>query len=135
LSIVLRLSRWNANHLLAAWSTYWAALVVWGVGSAIPALMRLSQEGNHGSASASFSDGAFKFVVSEGARTTWSASLPFSRILYLATLPPLVIWAAWLWAQRGRRVDARPAELSGSAREPERPGQRDGAADSIRRGQ
>jgi hypothetical protein len=100
-----RLSRWNANHLLAAWCVYWAGLVAWGLGSAIPALRRLQGENTHGSASMSFDNGAFHFTVLEGAVTTWSANISYRSVLLLATIPPLILWALWLRSQRRRRED------------------------------
>jgi hypothetical protein len=53
----LGLSRWKPRHLLAAWSAYWAGLVLVELGPAIVLILRVAlPAGAKGSVSASFGD-------------------------------------------------------------------------------
>ncbi|HEU4994946.1 MAG TPA: hypothetical protein VFT29_09000 [Gemmatimonadaceae bacterium] len=48
-----------------------------------------------------------KLVVSEGGATVWSRSIGFIPMIAAIGIPPLLLWALWLRAQRKRR-DSSP---------------------------
>jgi hypothetical protein len=103
------LSKWQPKHLLAAWSAYWLALLLWGVGSALPVFWRISRPDAKGSASFNFGDKGFELTLMEGAVTAWHGAISFRSVLFLCAVPPLVLWAFWLRAQRRERHADGPA--------------------------
>lgn len=95
----MRLSfrRWRPRHLLLAWSAYWVGLVLVKLGPAIVAGWRLSQQaGGHGSVNASMTDGILSANIIEGGHTTWAGSISVLTLAFLAAVPPLLLWLAWL---------------------------------------
>ena len=97
------LSKWKAGHLVAAWGVYWIGLATWGLGSALPIIWRVTRPEAHGSVSANFDGTAIHVTVVEGAATVWKGAVEFRTLVLLIGVPPLVLWALWLWAHRGRR--------------------------------
>ena len=97
---ILPFSAWRARHLLLGWSMYWVALLAGLLAPAIPALWRISRPDAHGSASASFGDGAFKVMISEGTTVAWTGEISFLTLVLLFGVPPLILWAFWLRAHR-----------------------------------
>jgi hypothetical protein len=91
-------------RLLAGWLGWWVILAAWKLGPAIPALLRVSQEGAKGSANVSFGDGGFSATISEGTTIAWEGHISFIKLVLLVGLPPLVLWVVWL--RTGRRPDA-----------------------------
>ena len=103
------LSTWQPKHLLAAWSTYWLALLVWGIGSALPAFWRISQPDAKGSASVNFGDKGVELTVMDGAVTAFHGAISFRLVVLLGAVPPLILWAFWLRAhRRGEPAVPRP---------------------------
>lgn len=100
------LSKWKAGHLVAAWGVYWVGLAAWGLGSALPIIWRVTRPEAHGNASANFDGSAIRVTVVEGAATVWRGAIEFRTLVLLMGVPPLVLWALWLWAQRGQRPTA-----------------------------
>lgn len=101
--MTFRIASWRPVHLLIAWCAYWAALVFLTIGPALPSIWRVTRPDARGNISASFGDGVMKLVVSEGAQVAWTRDLRFAAILAAIGIPPLLLWALWLYAQRGRR--------------------------------
>lgn len=44
-----------------------------------------------------------KLVVSEGGATVWSRNVGYIPMIAAVGIPPLLLWALWLRAQRKRR--------------------------------
>lgn len=105
--MAFRLASLRPAHLLVGWCSYWLTLVLLTIGPGLPALWRVTREDAHGSVSASFGDGLMKLVVSEGGATVWSRSIGFIPMIAAIGIPPLLLWALWLRAQRKRR-DSSP---------------------------
>ena len=103
------LSRWRPRHLLAAWSAYWAGLVVVTLGPALLSILRVTiPEGAKGTVSANFGDSGFSLIVKAGEAAIWSGSAQASSIAFWIAGPPLLLWLAWLVARPARRVDVTP---------------------------
>lgn len=90
------LRRWRPSHLLLAWCVYWVGLALIKLGPAIATGWRISRPGHTGSVNASITDGIVSANLIEAGRTVWAGSTPFSHLLMLVTIPPLVIWVVWL---------------------------------------
>ena len=93
---MLGLSRWKHRHLLAAWVTYWVALVAVKLGGAISAVAQVSGPNGHGSASAGFGDKGLTFTVVNGATTIWSGASSLGAAALWVAGPPLLLWVAWM---------------------------------------
>src|ERR1041385_3666350 len=91
---------WKARGLLASWVVWWIALTLWGLGPAIGPISRVSREGATGNGNISFSDGAFHASIVEAGKTSWQGDISFLKLILLAGIPPLIIWALWLRARR-----------------------------------
>jgi hypothetical protein len=91
-------------RLLASWVAWWVLLAAWKLGPAVPAILRVSREGANGNANISFGDGGFSATISEGSAVTWQGHTSFLTLVLLVGIPPLILWALWLRAQK--RVDA-----------------------------
>ena len=94
------LSRWKPSQLLLSWGVYWAGLIAVKLGPAILEMWRVTQlpEG-HGTINASINDGVFNLSVVEDGVTTLASSASWSTILLWVLVPPLVLWAIWLFAR------------------------------------
>ena len=103
-------------------------LAVWKLGSAVPAILRISQDDVKGNANISFGDGAFSAQITEGTVMTWQGQISFLSLVLLVGLPPLVLWALWL---RGRQRPEAP-EMIGEG-SPDAIGDRARAHDTDRR--
>jgi hypothetical protein len=102
---VLGLSQWKPRHLLAAWSAYWAGLVLVTLGPAAVAILRVTvPEGAKGSVSANVGDAGFQLVVKSGEATSWLGQASIASVALWLAAPPLLLWLAWL-ATRPRRRD------------------------------
>jgi hypothetical protein len=99
-SRLLHLSRWSPGNLMLGWSTYWAALILVVLAPIIPALWRLSRSEGHGNASVSIGDGALEIVVNEGLSHIWKLDIGLTAAALAVAIPPLLLWALWLRAQR-----------------------------------
>jgi hypothetical protein len=92
--------------LLASWIGWWVVLAAWKLGPAIPAILRVSQEGAKGNANIQFGDGAFSATITEGATVAWEGHISFLTLVLLVGVPPLILWALWL---RGKNRAGDPA--------------------------
>ena len=86
--------------LFASWIAWWLILVAWKLGSAVPAIMRVSQEGAKGSASANYGDGGFSATITEAGKTIWEGRISLVSLVLLVGIPPLVLWGIWLRSHR-----------------------------------
>jgi hypothetical protein len=91
--------------LVSSWIAWWIILAAWGLGPAVPALMRVSGGGAHGSASLSFENGGLDATITEGSAVTWHGHASFLSFVLLVGVPPLVLWGLWLWTRK--RPDAQ----------------------------
>src|SRR4051812_13807977 len=107
-------ARWRPKTLLAAWSVYWCGLVLWGLGSVLPAVWRLQAPGAKGSANVAFGDKGFELTMTEAGKTILHRGIAFDSLMLLIGLPPLILWALWLCAQRGRVANEAAAAQLGS---------------------
>lgn len=103
------MTKWKPWALMASWAGWWVLLALWGLGSAIGPIMRVTQPDAKGSVNVSFGDGAFHATVSEGTTTAWQGDISFLKLVLLIGLPPLILWIVWLWAQK--RADRDPVLL------------------------
>ena len=108
--MAISLSRWRARHLLAAWTVYWVALIVFGLHSAVGAVARaLNAPKGLGSISASVDNGMFILKVSSG-QGVWYGTTSLTAMALWFAGPPLLLFLLWLVTR------SAPAEV----REPER---------------
>jgi len=110
---MLGISRWRHRHLLAAWVTYWAALVAVKLGGAISAIAQVSGPNGHGSASAGFGDKGLTLTVVNPGGTIWSGSSSLAAAALWVAGPPLLLWLAWM-LKRPRPDAVRPATSAAS---------------------
>ncbi|HET9776113.1 MAG TPA: hypothetical protein VFP77_06070 [Gemmatimonadaceae bacterium] len=110
--------RWRPWHLLLAWCVYWAGLALVKLGPAIATGWRISRPGHTGSVNASITDGIVSANLIEAGRTVWTGSIPFSHLVLLVAVPPLVIWLVWLiGAARTNNAGESPLKNQSSVRE------------------
>lgn len=100
------MENWRPRTLLASWVAWWIALTLWGIGSAIPLLWRVSQEGAKGNASVSFGDGGFQATITEAGRAAWHGEISYLSLVLLVGIPPLILWALWARAQKRHAGDS-----------------------------
>jgi hypothetical protein len=93
---MISLRRWRPRHLFLAWCAYWIGLLIVTLWPAMTAAWRLSRPTGHGSASVGFSDGLLSATISDAGQTMWSGSISFLSLSLLLTIPPLLLWLAWL---------------------------------------
>lgn len=101
MNLRLRLADWRPGHLLLAWCAYWVALVLIAVAPALPTLWRLRQNDTGGTASISFGDKGLELLVSQGGNE-WTRVIGVGVIAASVAIPPLLLWALWLRAQKRR---------------------------------
>jgi hypothetical protein len=97
---MFRLSNWRPAHLLLSWCAYWIALPFLWLAPALPMLYRMSKPDQHGSANLSFGDQGFQFTIENAGRIVHQQSVSVLMVLMAIAVPPLVLWALWLRAQR-----------------------------------
>ena len=104
--------RFRVRNLLLAWSTYWLALIAVGLSPAIGAIWRMSQlpHGN-GSVNAGFNGGVLSANVLQNGIPTWTGSISVLGLTLLIALPPLVMWALFLFIAP-RTINADESALS-----------------------
>ena len=94
------LRRWQAKHLLLAWSAYWIVLAAVSLRGAIAAASRaLAAEQGKGSMSASIDNGMLTLHAA-GNGSTWSGSASLTSIALWIAGPPLILWLVWLVTRR-----------------------------------
>jgi hypothetical protein len=88
---------WSPRKLVIAWVGYWLALVVVGLGPAVPAIWRATHaDKGQGNISFGFGSGGFNLVVSVGGSEIWNGSISLLALALWIGVPPLVLWVAWL---------------------------------------
>ena len=93
--------RFRVRNLLLAWSAYWLALIAVGLSPAITAIWRVSQlPHGRGSVNAGVSDGGLSATVLQDGVTTYQGSISLLAVTLLIALPPLVMWAVFLFSSR-----------------------------------
>jgi hypothetical protein len=102
-----RLASWRPVHLVVAWCAYWVALALWGLGPALPTMWRITRPGEHGSVSASVENGVARLTLVHDAATVWVGEAAPGALALWVAVPPLLLWALWLRAQR--RAATAPA--------------------------
>ena len=102
--------RFRVKKLLLAWSTYWLALIAVGLSPAIAAIWRMSQlPHGRGSVNAGVSDGGLSATVIQDGVATYKGSISLLAVTLLLALPPLVMWAVFLFSSR--TIDAGGRDL------------------------
>lgn len=110
---LLELRHWKPRHLLAAWSAYWAGLMLVTLGPAALAILRVTvPNGAKGSVSANFGDAGLQLVVKSGEVTTWFGQASVGSVALWLAAPPLLLWLAWLATRPARRHEAEPDTMS-----------------------
>jgi hypothetical protein len=97
---------WKPRHLLMGWIAWWTALALWGVGSALPAVLRATRPTAKGNISVWFGDAGFQGTVTEAGRTLWHGTVSLGMLSLLIAVPPLLMWLFWL-----RSSDSMPADV------------------------
>jgi hypothetical protein len=98
--MLFRLSSWRPRHLLLSWCAYWLALPVLWIAPALPTLYRMSKPDQHGGASLAYGGEGFKFTIENAGRLVHSQTVSLTTLILAVAIPPLVLWALWLRAQR-----------------------------------
>lgn len=102
--------RFRVRNLLLAWSTYWLALIAVGLTPAIAAIWRVSQlPPGRGSVNAGVSDRGLSATVLQDGVATYKGSISLLAVTLLIALPPLVMWAVFLFSSR--TIDAGGRDL------------------------
>ena len=134
--------RRSARWLFGAWAGYWAALTTVALWTPATLLLRLRRTAPPGAVTATANaDGALTLRLTEHGATAWSAAMSYTELAFWLAVPPLALWAAWLWwgrasaapavrVDRVARLDARhdeqllaaspamPSAAAGGARDP-----------------
>jgi hypothetical protein len=95
-----RLSKWRPAHLLLAWCTYWLALPFLWFAPALPTLYRISKPDQHGRADLGLGDHGLRFAVEQAGQLVHVQTASLTAVTLAIAVPPLVLWALWLRAQR-----------------------------------
>ena len=98
---LLNFSRWRPIHLFVPWAAYWIALLIVGIGPAIPAILRVTAPNAHGEINAGFGDSLFSLTVKEAGQVAWTPSLHAFPLALWIGVPPLILFALWLRARSG----------------------------------
>jgi hypothetical protein len=104
------LGRFQVRHLVYSWLAYWTALAVWSLSPAAVVLGQLSRDGAHGEASAGITDGLLNLSVTAAGATKWSASISLLSVALAIAVPPILLWAAWLFAASSQPVQRTGGE-------------------------
>jgi hypothetical protein len=67
---------------------------------AVPLLYRLSKPDQHGNANLAFGDQGFRLTVESAGRLVHQQSVSVGMVIAAIGIPPLLLWALWLRAQR-----------------------------------
>ena len=103
------LARWRPGHVIAAWCAYWIGLLGVTLTPTILAIVRAtSAPANSSNVSASFANTTLTITVSQLGKVTHVASASLGQMALWVGLPPLALYALWLFT---RRPPAAPAAL------------------------
>ena len=110
--VIPSLRNWRPQQLLGAWATYWAGLVGVTLGPALFRVWQVTRDDSvKSSASAGFGDGMLHAEVLTGATTLWSGTASLTTVVLLVAVPPLVLWAVWLFVRPARTEPSEPLLL------------------------
>src|ERR1041385_9406897 len=105
--------RLSSLYLLGAWIAYWLGLAIVTLGPIVPLIIRVTRSDAKGSMDLSMGDAGLTGKISDAGQVLWQGSISVTMLSMLLALPPLLIWALWLWAQR--RSDQRLEEIGAGA--------------------
>jgi hypothetical protein len=112
---MLTLSRWRPANLFAAWGAYWAGLAAVTLTPTALAILRATSGGAHpSSVNASLGDHGISITVLEAGRHTWVASAHVLPAALWVAVPPLALFALWLW-RRSRALAEGPESSAPAA--------------------
>jgi len=111
----LGLGRWRPQHLLLAWSAYWATLALVTLGPALRAIWNVTRPGQHGGVSAALDDSLLRLTVTSDTQTAWAGAAHVGTLALWIAGPPLLLWLAWLVSRPWRGAPALPAGAHGAA--------------------
>ena len=107
-------ARWSVGQLLLSWVATWAATAVIKLGPALAAGWRAANgpEGQ-GNISLGFNGSVLHASVTERGAESWAGSASVLVLALWIALPPLALWAAWMFANARShgRDSIPPAEL------------------------
>lgn len=113
------LGRWRPRYLLLAWTAYWTGLALGTMWPAIAAGWRMAGQPNgHGSVSGGIADGIVSATITNSGKTVWAGSISLLTLSLLVTIPPLLLWLAWLVGS-SRTNNADVSTLKAPARQSE----------------
>lgn len=94
------LRNWGPGKIAASWTVYWIALGTATLWTPVQQALRLSQLGDgHSSISAGFQNTLFQLAMTEDGRSVYNGSAYLITIVLWLTVPPLLLWFAWLKAR------------------------------------
>jgi hypothetical protein len=97
------LTRWRLSGLLVGWAAYWVTIAAVKMGPALRAI-RDARRGEGGTVQIEGGDGGLVTTVTKHGIETYSGTMTLFDIVVWGALPPLLLWAAWMWANaRARR--------------------------------
>ena|ERR1051326_4774068 len=105
--------RLSPLHLLGAWLLYWLGLAIVTLGPIVPLVLRVTKEDAKGSMGLTMGDEGLTAKIADAGQVLWQGSISVTKLSMLLAIPPLLIWALWLWAQR--RSARRPEEIGSGA--------------------
>lgn len=95
------LSRWRPGHVIAAWVVYWVGLAAVTLTPAILAISRVSSSPKDtANVGASFSNTVLHITVTQFGKVTYAASASLGQIAFWVGVPPLALYALWLFTRR-----------------------------------
>jgi hypothetical protein len=109
----IALRHWRPSHLLAAWATYWVGLALVSLRTVLVAGFNATQNG--GSITGGLSESQLSVTVAQKAGESLAFASPLGTVAAWVVVPPLVLWAAWLWRRERSGADAAaPVTTPGS---------------------
>ena len=111
------LARWRPGHVIAAWVVYWIGLAAVTLTPAILAVTRASSAPkNAANVSVSFDSTVLRITVTELGKVMYAASASPGQIALWVGVPPLALYALWLFTRR--RPGGTPQSLGEGGIEP-----------------
>lgn len=95
------LARWRPGQVIAAWVVYWIGLLVVTLTPTILALTRASSSPKDtANATVGFANTVLKVTVTQLGKTTYVASASLGEMALWLGVPPLALYALWLFTRR-----------------------------------
>jgi hypothetical protein len=102
--------RLGVGHLLGSWALYWAGLAGITLGPFARWAWNLSRmPGEHGSANLSIGDAGVTLTALKDNVTVYSGVAALSQVALWITVPPLLLWLAWLALRPSRESESLSA--------------------------